>query len=672
MKGPRCHLGLGRPPRSDRGAVLVLVALCMLALMLIVALVIDLGSTRSDRRAGQMAVDSAATAAAQSYKVSEDPADACREALALLALNLDTAPFVGDGGTTCASQFGSATCADITPRSLTARSGDYVVVMQHPVLAGSELMVNTSTIGNAGIPQDATADGEGCDRFGFQVTTTGGAFFGGVAGESARSSTVHAVAMVRARTENTEVAALLLLERVGCGVLQTSGGGATGSGVIVSSPSPTLPGIIAADSAGQVPPCTTNANADGYVIFGTALPAAGGGGPSITAEDASATVPGIISIYAKGVGGRGGYVYPGGLSVEPIAGAINSRSIADTRYNGTNTQISQLHALLNSRTAAPPTTGTFATITGNPECKGTLPAATLDATVVFVDCPTFEPEANLFPNATHFFVRGNINIKSNKKLSLPEVQNLFVRGCSVGGCSGSNQFALEVANNGVLYLNTGDPALPATDTGGTPCSARRSAARGGSTSNTTRFATRGGSVTVSGFVRMCQTTLYVGEDSAAYTKQTVEVTAAAPENYPAIAKCTPAKPCPKDSAATMAGISFTGGSASADWSAPDQLATRPTTAQLAYAANPFEDLAFWSETSAASNIRGQGNNTTTGVFILPNASFTFTGQGTQAQPLDAQFLVRRLNVSGQGSLVMEPDPANALEVEVYGNVSLIR
>lgn len=678
----RTRVGAARSRPGDRGAILVTTALLIVALVIIVAIVIDLGATRSDRRGGQLAVDTAAASAAQAYKDVQDTVLACQQALDYLKVTLEAPAFVGEGGQTCTSQFSGA-CAHTVARSLTATAGDYRVTLYNPVIDTSPLMLNTSTIGNAGIAAGTvTTDGQGCERFGVELTTSGEPFFGGVVGSSERTSTVHAVSMVRSGPELEEVAALLLLERLGCSALQTSGGGSTGSGIVVQHAGST-PGIIAGDSAGQSPPCTTNNNADGWVIYGTALPAAGGAGPSITAEDvpATATTPaikGIIAIYAKAVGGRAGYTAPTGLNVEPIEGKINSRSISDRRYNGANTQISQLHTLVEQRTATPPAT-VDVTISGNTECKGNIDAAKLSGTVIFVDCSTFEPGLNIFPNATEFLVRGNVDLKSNKILSLPKVQNFFVRGCSVGGCSGGNTFAVSVANNAALLVNTGETALPSDPlTNGVICGNRRSPKHVndnltvGTTTNTTRLGSRGGSFNVSGLVRMCQTTVYVGENDAAYAIQTQPNVLTAPENYPTITSCTSSKPCPKNTAATLAGVTFSGGGAVADWSAPNQLDTKPLPAETAFGVHPFEDLALWTETSTASNVRGQGTNSTTGVYFLPNASFTFTGQGTQAQPLDAQFFVRRLDVSGQGSLYMKPDPANSLEIEVFGNVSLIR
>lgn len=73
-------------------------------------------------------------------------------------------------------------------------------------------------------------------------------------------------------------------------------------------------------------------------------------------------------------------------------------------------------------------------------------------------------------------------------------------------------------------------------------------------------------------------------------------------------------------------------------------------------ANPFDDLALWSESWKPHEIGGQAGNTLTGTFFTPMAEpFGLTGQGTQFQ-LQAQFITRRLEVKGDSIVKMTPDP----------------
>lgn len=85
----------------------------------------------------------------------------------------------------------------------------------------------------------------------------------------------------------------------------------------------------------------------------------------------------------------------------------------------------------------------------------------------------------------------------------------------------------------------------------------------------------------------------------------------------------------------------------------------------------FEDLALWSESPDAHQIGGQAGNTLTGTFFTPLASpFSLTGQGGQFQT-DAQFLTRRLEIKGQGEILMHPDPDRQTLIPIR-EVRLIR
>ncbi|MGH9275879.1 MAG: hypothetical protein ACRDZU_14635, partial [Acidimicrobiales bacterium] len=105
--------------------------------------------------------------------------------------------------------------------------------------------------------------------------------------------------------------------------------------------------------------------------------------------------------------------------------------------------------------------------------------------------------------------------------------------------------------------------------------------------------------------------------------------------------------------------------------APNQLNTQPTEAQLA--TYQFEDLALWAETSATNvAMKGQAGATSQGVFFLPNALGTFTGQGSQPIELNAQFIIRKINFSGQGLMSLRPNPADSVVTPIPGGLTVIR
>ncbi|MEX0863861.1 MAG: hypothetical protein WD269_03190 [Acidimicrobiia bacterium] len=106
-------------------------------------------------------------------------------------------------------------------------------------------------------------------------------------------------------------------------------------------------------------------------------------------------------------------------------------------------------------------------------------------------------------------------------------------------------------------------------------------------------------------------------------------------------------------------IDLVGGAGGLVWTAPTATTYR------------FEDLALWSESAAAHELGGQAGNTLTGTFFTPYANpFVLKGQSGQLQT-DAQFLTRRLVVTGFTEILMKPDPTSSTLIPIRG-VALIR
>jgi hypothetical protein len=85
----------------------------------------------------------------------------------------------------------------------------------------------------------------------------------------------------------------------------------------------------------------------------------------------------------------------------------------------------------------------------------------------------------------------------------------------------------------------------------------------------------------------------------------------------------------------------------------------------------FEDLALWSESSDPHELGGQAGNTLTGTFFTPFADpFILKGQAGQLQT-KAQFLTRRLEVTGFTEVIMQPDPDTSTLIPIRA-VMLIR
>ena len=659
---------------GERGAVLVLTGVFMVGLLVVAAIVVDLGQMRSTRRHSQSATDLAALAAGYylsgrgtSGDAKAEPRAACQAALASIKANV--ADFPDSASMNCDAfpvQGITPDCTNLTPsKTLVATgSGNYTLAVTYPVTAGQ--IKDTRFVG------DGKDDGLFiCQRMKVSLQAITPTLFAKIMGVNTLQTAASSVMRADTSTLGEGVAALLLLERLNCGSLQISGGGSGGAGVIVRASGPFNPGVIQADSAGTVGPCTTNANASGYVVWGTPLPSASGGGPSIRAEDSSAGIPGIIGLYSLNVGGRGGAVEGTGIWPKATGSGIQSRIKADEKYNrststGGHEQIRSIHERAYQRTdwtAATATAQGYRVISGA-DCRG------LDTTVtpvsdvkVFVECGSFEPDRVIFPNATDVIFTGKVDIANNKLLSLPSAQRVYVRGCY--GCTGTggNNFSVSVA--GELRVNTGGDGTVSTN-----CADRKGSGAGGSTTNWTEIATLGGPLKVTNQVRLCQTFVYLGESTTTYTRRTVTATGAlSPNSYPAIADCSVKHPCPMNDTGTHS-IQITSGSGAVDWSAPNQVSSAANQSDLA--TYPFEDLALWTEASYLSSIKGQGYSRTEGVFFMPNSPMEFTGQASQQQPLNAQFLARSLNVSGQGTLDLRPNPDDSIVTPLAGDYMLIR
>jgi hypothetical protein len=539
------------------------------------------------------------------------------------------------------------------------------------------------------VPDSAIADGRfaggagandgerPCDRMQITLTRTNEPFFAGVMGvdslEVSASSTVRA-AMGQS---GSGTAALLLLERVGCGVIDSSA--PSGNGIRLLPSDGTTPGVVQVDSAGQVGfGCTTNTNASGFTAFGRALSSTGE--PSILALPAPDGTPGIVGLRALAVGGRPGHPVPEGISPDPTPSQVMSRAPVDLKYNGEpddpnplsmgQRQISALHErsrhlVLKLRSAALATSERTWLVNNGWTVYDACDGGAIPGTKVFVNCPAgfnAAPDSvggTRFVDATDVVFNGKVTVSNGSTLAFPNARRIYVRGCGAGStqCNGGNFYSIFVA--GELRVNTGGDGLS------TPaCSARASA------TNTTEIATYGGPFITTGTLRLCQTFVYLGQDQSTYTRRSQTQVNMAPDMYPAVAACTIAQPCPTDANTGDGWFRLSGGGSSIDWTAPNQIDRQPEPAD--FALHPFEDLAMWTESATTSEVKGQGTSVTTGVFFAPNATVDFSGQATQTQPRNAQFIARRLLLSGQGTLVLRPNPADSVLIPLPGGWSLIR
>jgi hypothetical protein len=104
-------------------------------------------------------------------------------------------------------------------------------------------------------------------------------------------------------------------------------------------------------------------------------------------------------------------------------------------------------------------------------------------------------------------------------------------------------------------------------------------------------------------------------------------------------------------------VKMNGGSGAVGWSAP-------TTGD-------FTGLALWYESADDVSFNGSAGLSLDGVFFAPWATIDYGGSGTQEQ-VSAQFIARRLQVSGNGSLTVRPRFDSAVKFPMEPQSQLIR
>lgn len=672
----------------DRGAVLVLFALVLVALIAVAAIVVDLGMARETRREAQSDADLSALAAGwylagnASASYAPNPRAACEAALNSVVTNVNDWPSGASLPCDPSLPATSASCtATTTPITVTSTGSDpYVLTVSWPVPDGEISRAEFSAA-------QGVDDGVPCERMSVQLQRKDPTFFAGVLGRDGETIRARAVVRVNPQEGAEGVPALLMTERTRCGTLQTSGGGNVVAGVhvLASGPQgqpPTQFGFVHSDSQGSggTSPCTSNNNAGGHTVYGTALPS--GGGPSIRVDGVPASgdtpaQPGRIALYSLAAGGRPGADFDpactwiaeddnsgcagSGLSVDPIGGGVISRRPADEKYGS---RIDSLYETARGRAFL--NSGSYAFISGG-DCSP--PDGASYGGNLYVDCPNGFDVAN---NRTVTFTGANVAFRGTVSVAgtllMPNA-----RSVSIAGCGGGNNECSSLSVSGTLIVNGEQTATsclvdrPIRDADG----------------RFTSLAVFGGAFAIdsNARVKLCQTSVFLMYGSGANVGGApaapppsfarVELSSGAPN-------CSESRPCPALTAANLpagfggrAPLITMGNAQAVDWIAPNQGAGGPSDA------SPYEDLALWTEaigttSSTRCSTSGQSASIVAGVFFHPNCDFTFTGQGDNSNEFNAQFFGRTLDVSGQGILRLRPNPEDSILVPLAGIARLIR
>jgi hypothetical protein len=259
---------------------------------------------------------------------------------------------------------------------------------------------------------------------------------------------------------------------------------------------------------------------------------------------------------------------------------------------------------------------------------------TITESKVFFDCPggLTVDSATFTGSDTSVIVNGPVTIKTGGLLSMPNATEFVVKG---PGTSSLTTPGFD--NGGTFRLHDANAAT---------CTLADSA-----TSGRAEFVLGSGffkQSNTNAILRMCHTTMItMGNTTGMPTYSDPGAT-------------------PADNARN-GHISVNGGAI--DWTAPNaRIGTPATPSDWAQ----FEDLAFWTETSASSSIGGNGLMHLSGVFMLPNANpFNIGGTGTQ-EVENSQYIARKLRANGGGTLTMAPDPNDAVTIEYFGDFVLVR
>jgi hypothetical protein len=248
-----------------------------------VAIVIDLGYGRSERRNNQLAADLAALAGGEKLNdlSGSDPVGACKDAVLFFQANVPNSSVPQMTVDSQCSNLIATTCDNVnpSPNNATIPIGRFTVVVRYPIPSGE---INDVRAG--------AQDGLPCERMSVQVKTTETTFFAGVVGVNSLATPASAVVR-RSPPSQMRSPALWLLEPYGCIALDLNG---TGTSVTVGTLS--TPGLVVSDSDGSRSSTPNQCNGTSAVTLNAS------GGAQLRAVPTSGSDPGTIGLRALSIG----------------------------------------------------------------------------------------------------------------------------------------------------------------------------------------------------------------------------------------------------------------------------------------------------------------------------------------------------------------------------------
>ena len=370
--------------RSERGAVAIIVAISMVALVLATAMVIDFGIVRVDRQMNKSAADSAASAGVRALDTGDGYAHpflgVCQALRYLRRSDPELATVTGDwtdgnGAPPTADPTGDG-CTSVPLAEVTCEPGDESTWARYEGTADSGrisvriqsgYLLDDGNFSEENLPVSQTDIGDsaqmGCDHLAVIVSEVREPGLGSVATSSDLSSRIRSVGRISVGEEGEGAVALLLLERTRCAVLDADG---AGSGILVKG-NGDMPGMIHADSLGSGSNCTSQVKVlDGNHPNGIVAEQAESGSPVL---DAVISVRALSSMTGA-VPGNASDPYDDVVAEPappngPVGRGLITRSPVDNRWlNGVRTAVAS--AAAHWETPPPPS----ATVAWETTCTG--------------------------------------------------------------------------------------------------------------------------------------------------------------------------------------------------------------------------------------------------------------------------------------------------------------
>ena len=684
---------LRRAGDDERGVVLVLMAVAMTLLLGVVALVVDLAQLRTDRRVNKSVADMSVRAGLGVLNLG--PWSGVCRASDYIRANAPGFSTFDPGSekwfqlTAPLSQLSTSPCLNPTVGQLclpgalgvpntdtwgkltaTAGGGRFTVEVQ-----------SGYTMPDPRFPEDAVAAGDtgdplkgSCDNLVVVITETRRPLFAGLMGGGDKTTTIRSVGRVSNLRSEEYSPALLLLEREGCSVLTVSGANSR----VIAQPYLTYPGVIQVDSANRSG-CASNQ----AVLTGGST----NGGPQIVACSAKTFNPSPGCNVALGnkpsrIGLYGLNFQPPGANLttgytdswatttygdtQAVRSAQSGRDPLDKIYRTNVVALeNEAKAVLTGNGGLPPGCASVVNnaCTGNGRTWLVLQQAHCDTLATESLTNFFTPVIPVVPDrklAKNIWFNCNLTVKNtllplvlsgadsyvvvtgtlavNSTFAITDPRTVFIGGTASGPAIGLN-----IGNGGNFNVNN---PLPGADCV-VPVLVKP-----------TRMVVGNGSFKMGsgGTVHLCQTFVDLAS------------------GYGKIPPSDGTLPCSTPCSSYLGKLSV-GSGAVVDWTAPNKITGRRPTAEevlltsIPAPASPYEDLGLWTEAGGAQSMSGGGNSHMTGVFFLGNAdAFTLTGNSGANVSLSAQFITRRMTVTGGATVNLVLNPFDAVPVVIYDMV----